>query len=85
MEVTVSMPPIIANDKSTMSVFGSTFLSFIICMFDLLRSLFGLLGPGGSGYGTKFIFFGLLRWYEGKEGLGKLRWGVPFAKPSEKT
>jgi hypothetical protein len=74
MGLTVSIPPIIANDKSTMSVFGSTFLSFIICMVELLRSLFGLLGPGGSGYGgTKFNFFGLLRWYEGKEGLCKLR------------
>jgi hypothetical protein len=65
----VSIPPIIANNKSTMSVFGSTFLSFIICMIEPLRSFFGLLGPGGSGYGTKVNFFGLLRWCEGKEGI----------------
>ncbi len=52
-----------------MSVFGSNFLSFIICMIESLRSFFGLLGPSGSRYGTKVNFFGLLRCYEGKEGI----------------
>lgn len=69
MEVTLNIPPIIANDKSTMSVFGSNFLSIIICMTESFRSFVGLLGPGGNRDGTKVNFFGLLRWYEGKEGL----------------